>query len=150
MLGSEDGAPRSRYTGNQTNCAGCGREIKLGDKIDVHLEEDLIFCQIDPKDEANCIMQWVNRNDIEIPAGGIAFEEMIYRGPAAKLPEYGGSKSFCDHCQKDFQFGETILVDMPKQLVFCWSEPGPESCFVKWPNKGGILDLHSMRFHGNT
>lgn len=66
-----------------------------------------------------------------------------------KLPEYGGEKFSCDCCRTEFEFGQYVGVDTKRQLIFCWSDPGPESCFVKWSGKGR-LEIQKMRFHGNT
>src|SRR3989344_7740676 len=92
-------APRPTYTGQQTNCTGCGLEFKPGDKILANLERDLTFCRINPDDLSNCISRWVNENLIDIPDDGIAFDEMIFPGPAEKLPENGGPKLSCDCCE---------------------------------------------------
>ena len=63
------------------------------------------------------------------------------------MKEYGGTKEACDYCGRDFKFGDEVLVDMARQLIFCYALAG--GCATVYET-GEVLQLELMRFHGNT
>ncbi|GEM_PF-2755081 len=45
-------------------------------------------------------------------------------GGYESLEVYGGSKSRCDNCSREFANGEVVSVDQNQELVFCYSDAG--------------------------
>ncbi len=129
------------YTGNKNKCDGCGKDFKSGERIMLARANNLIFCNASPN---SCIASWVFKNGKTVMA-----ETAIFQGKAEKLPEYGGLKTGCDGCEKEFRFGDEIWVDMSLQLIFCYSEDA--TCIQRWKEQPETIILpKKMRFHGNT
>lgn len=131
------------YVGSKDKCVFCNRAFEVGEIIVVDQRMDWTFCPAEGDSPVLvCVLRWVMKVGRPVNANS-----MIFTGRA--IPEYGGERTQCDHCGRNFDFGDLVIVDRETKNIFCYSDSG--ECAVKWMGGGDrIVRPEKMRFHGNT